>query len=65
MIIVDGLSATIKSVKEGKKVWMAVAQWLTLLGPPVELVQTKKRGRTTETTLKAATTPGQAHPPLV
>ena len=44
MIIADGLSATIASVKDGKKVWMVVAQWPTLLVPPVEPVKTKKRG---------------------
>ena len=44
VIIAECLSAAIDSVKDGKKVWTVVAQWLTLLAPPMELVQTKKRG---------------------
>ena len=51
IIVADYLSVAIDSMKGGKKVWMAVAQWLTLLAPLVELVPTKKKGRTTETIL--------------
>ena len=65
VLIVDGLCMAIDTVrgkeakdgkegKEGRKIWHAVAQWLTLLAPPVEPVQTKKRGRATDGTPKAA-----------
>ena len=59
VLIADGLCAAIdtvrgKEAKEGRKIWHAVAQWLTLLAPPVEPVQTKKRGRVTDGTPKAA-----------
>jgi hypothetical protein len=50
MIIAESLSAAIDSVKDGKKLWIAVAQWLTLLAPPVEPIQPKKRVRPTEST---------------
>ena len=48
-IIADCLKAAIDSVKGGKKVWTTVAQCLTLLTLPVELVHTKKQGWTTKT----------------
>ena len=56
VLIADGLYVAIDSVrgKEGRKIWTAVSQWLTLLAPPVEPVKTTKRGRTTEGTLKTA-----------
>ena len=56
VLIADGLCAAIESVrgKEGRKIWHAVAQWLTLLAPPVEPVKTTKRGRATEGTPKMA-----------
>ena len=44
VIIADSLSVAIDSVKDGKKMWTAVAQWLTLLALPVEPMQSKKRG---------------------
>ena len=50
VIIADSLRATMQSVADGKKVWMAIAQWMTLLAPPVEPVKTKKWIRVTETT---------------
>ena len=53
VLIADGLCAAIDTVrgkdgKEGRKIWHAVTQWLTLLVPPVEAVQTKKRTRTAD-----------------
>ena len=50
VVIADGLYVAIDSVrgKEGRKIWTAVAQWLTLLAPPIEPVKTTKRGRTTD-----------------
>ena len=53
VLIADGLCAAIdvvrgKDGKEGRKIWHAVTQWLTLLVPPVEAVQTKKRTRTAD-----------------
>ena len=50
VIIADDMSATIDLVKDGKKMWMALAQWLTLLPSLVEPIQPKKRGRPTEST---------------
>ena len=54
VLIADGLCAAIESVrgKEGRKIGTAVAQWLTLLAPPIEPVRTIKRGRTSEGTPK-------------
>ena len=56
MLIANCLCAAIDSVrgKEGRKIWTAVSQWLTLLAPPVEPVKTTKRGRSTEGTPKTA-----------
>ena len=55
-MIADGLCAAIESIrgKEGRKIWHAVAQWLTLLAPPIEPVKTKKWGRVPEGTPKTA-----------
>ena len=50
VIIADCLRTAIESVQNSKKLWTVVAQWLTLLAPPVEPVRTKKRVRVTETT---------------
>ena len=50
VIIANSLRAAIQSVLDGKKVWTAVAQWLTLLAPPVQAIKAKKQARTTETT---------------
>ena len=46
VLIADGLCATIEFVKgkEGRKIGTVVAQWLTLLAPPIEPVRTMKRG---------------------
>ena len=38
------LKSAIESVAEGKKSWTGVAQWLTLLVPPVITTKPKKRG---------------------
>ena len=56
VLIADGLCAAIESVrgKEGRKIGTAVAQWVTLLEPPIEPVKTTKRGRTMEGTPKTA-----------
>ena len=56
VLIVDGMCATIESVrgKEGRKIGMEEAQWLTLLAPLIEPVKTMKRGRTSEGTQKTA-----------
>ena len=53
-MIADGLSVAIISIKDGKKMWTVVAQWLTLLAPPVEPMKQRKRGRPTESTPKTA-----------
>ena len=59
VLIADGLCAAIdivrgKDGKEGRKIWHAVTQWLTLLVPPVEAAQTKKRTRAADGTPKTA-----------
>ena len=56
VLIADGLCAAIESVtgKEGRKIGTAVAQWLTLLAPPIEPMKTTKRGRMMEGTPKTA-----------
>ena len=50
-IIVDCLRVAIQSVVEGKKVWIAGVQWLTLLAPPVPASKAKKRGQAANPTL--------------
>ena len=52
VIIADCLRAAIDSMKDDKKVWTVLVQWPTLMALPVELVQIKKRGRTTKITPK-------------
>ena len=47
VIIIDSLSVTIASIKDDKKMWTVVVQWITLLAPPVEPIQPKKWGRPT------------------
>ena len=56
VLIADGLCAAIESVrgKEGRKIGTEVAQWLTLLAPPIEPMKTTKRGRMMEGTPKTA-----------
>ena len=62
VLIADGLCAAIETVRgkdgkegrDGRKIWHAVTQWLTLLVPPVEPVQPKKRGRAADGTPKTA-----------
>ena len=41
-IITDCLKSAIVSLVEGKKSWTGVAQWLTLLVPPVLTIKPKK-----------------------
>ena len=53
-IITECLKDAIESLVEGNKSWAGVAQWLTLLVPPVLTIKPKKRGRP-ETTPKKAT----------
>ena len=50
VIIADSLRVAIQSVVDGKKVWTAVAQWLTLLAPPVPTIKVKKWGRVADAT---------------
>ena len=52
--ITEGLKEAIKNLVEGKKPWAGIAQWLTVLVPPVLPIKQKKRGRQ-ETTPKKAT----------
>ena len=56
VLIAACLCAAIDSVrgKEGRKIWTAVSQWLTLMAPLVEPIKTTKRGRSTEGTPKMA-----------
>ena len=50
VIIADSLRAATQSVVDGKKVWIEMAQWLTLLAPPVPPLKAKKRGQVVEAT---------------
>ena len=52
--ITEGLKEAIKNLVEGKKPWAGIAQWLTVLVPPVLPIKQKKRGRQ-ETTPKKVT----------
>ena len=52
--ITECLKDAIGDLAGGKKPWTGVAQWLTLLAPPVLTIKPKKRGRQ-ETTPKKAT----------
>ena len=52
--ITEGLKDAIGNLVEGKKPWAGIAQWLTVLVPPVLPIKQKKRGRQ-ETTPKKAT----------
>ena len=52
--ITEGLKDAIGDLAGGKKPWTGVAQWLTLLAPPVLTIKPKKRGRQ-ETTRKKPT----------
>ena len=52
--ITEGLKEAIKNLVEGKKPWARIAQWLTVLVPPVLPIKQKKRSRL-ETTPKKAT----------
>ena len=53
-IITKCLKDAIESLVEGKKSWTSIAQWLTLLVPPILTIKPKKRGRQ-ETTPKKVT----------
>ena len=53
-LITEFLKDAIESLAEGKKSWMGIAQWLTLLVPPVLTIKQKKRGQP-ETMPKKAT----------
>ena len=52
--ITEGLKDAIGDLVGGKKPWASIAQWLTVLVPPVLSIKPKKRGRQ-ETTPKKAT----------
>ena len=56
--ITEGLKDAIDDLVGGKKPWAGIAQWLTVLVPPVLTIKPKKRGRQ-ETTPKKATKRGQ------
>ena len=43
--ITEGLKDAIRNLVDGKKSWAGVAQWLTVLVPPVLPIKQKKRGR--------------------
>ena len=53
-IITECLKDAIESLVEGKKSWTGIAQWMTLLVPPVLTIKPKKRGRS-ETAPKKTT----------
>ena len=52
--ITEGLKDAIRDLVGGKKPWAGIAQWLTVLVPPILSIKPKKRGRQ-ETTPKKAT----------
>ena len=52
--ITEGLKEAIKNLVEGKKPWAGIAQWLTVLVPPVLPIKQKKRGRQETTPKKTA-----------
>ena len=52
-IIADYLWSAIASLVDGKKEWCGLAQWLTLLVPPVLAIKPKKRGRPEKAPKKA------------
>ena len=52
--ITKGLKDAIGDLVGGKKPWAGIAQWLSVLVPPVLSIKPKKRGRQ-ETTPKKAT----------
>ena len=43
--ITEGLKDAIGNLVDGKKSWAGVAQWLTVLVPPVLSIRQKKQGR--------------------
>ena len=51
--ITEGLKDTIRDLVGGKKPWVGIAQWLTVLVPPVLSIKPKKRGRQEMTRKKA------------
>ena len=52
--ITEGLKEAIKHLAEGKRPWVGISQWLTVLVPPTTPVKQAKRGRQ-ETTPKKTT----------
>ena len=51
--ITEGLKDAIGTLVEGKKPWAGIAQWLTVLVPPVLSIKPKKRGLHEATPKKA------------
>ena len=52
--ITEGLKEAIRHLAEGKRPWIGISQWLTVLVPPTTPVKQAKRGRQ-ETTPKKTT----------
>ena len=52
--ITEGLKDAIGNLVDGKKSWAGIAQWLTVLVPPVLPIRQKKRGRQETTPKKTA-----------
>ena len=52
--ITEGLKDAIGNLVEGKKSWAGIAQWLTVLVPPILPIKQKKRGRQETTPKKIA-----------
>ena len=52
--ITEGLKDAIRNLVDGKKSWDGIAQWLTVLVPPVPPIRQKKRGRQETTPKKTA-----------
>ena len=42
-IVVDSLRSAIASIVDRKKAWCGLAQWLTLLEPPIHAIKPKKQ----------------------
>ena len=52
--ITEGLKDAIRNLVDGKKSWAGIAQWLTVLVPPILPIKQKKRGRQETTPKKTA-----------
>ena len=52
--ISEGLKDAIGNLVDGKKLWAGIAQWLTVLVPPILPIKQNKRGQQETTPKKAA-----------